>query len=383
MTTTLVPRARPQEFDLDSLRREVRAFLTTQAAQEFFVPQVDCWGNGWDPAFSRALAEHGWVGMTIPQRYGGAGRTFVERFVVTEELLAVGAPVSAHWVADRQVGPSLLRYGTEEQRNRHLTPIAKAEEFWAIGMSEPGSGSDLASVRTRATETADGWSITGTKLWTSGAHHADFFFVLARTSPADEKHRHEGLSQFIVPLNSPGVTISPVLNMSGAHHFNEVVLDDVWVSAANLLGELGEGWRQVTGELGFERSGPERFLTAFPLLVEAMHAVGTDRLDSDPRLGALVARHYSLHQMSYAVAQALERHEDVDVAAALVKLLGTRMEGDVVDLIDELVGPTERSGSSRLVELLDEGLLARPGFTIRGGTSQVLAGVVARGLGLR
>ncbi len=383
MRFDLVPRAAQHAGDLDVLRHEVRAFLTGQRAAGAFTPRVDSWGDGWDPGFSRALAERGWVGMTVPARYGGGGRTFMERFAVTEELLAAGAPVSAHWVADRQVAPSLLRHGTEEQRERFLPPITRAEEFWAIGMSEPGSGSDLASVRTRATPVAGGWTLSGTKLWTSGAHHAHFFIVLARTEPVDPARRHDGLSQFIVPLDAPNVRISPVLNLSGAHHFNEVVLDEVFVPDGMLLGLPGSGWRQVTAELGFERSGPERFLSAYVLLAEALRESGDGAVPHDTRLGALVGRHFGLHHMSLAVSQALERGDDAEVPAAVVKLLGTRMEGDVVDVVDELVGLSERTAAPVLAGLLRSGVLNRPGFTIRGGTTQVLDGMVARGLGLR
>lgn len=369
--------------DLDPLRREVRAFLAEQLQAGAFTPVVDSWGNGWSPGFSRVLAERGWVGITVPRSYGGAGRTFLERFAVTGELLAAGAPVSAHWVADRQIAPSLLRHGTETQRQRFLPPITRAEEFWAIGMSEPGSGSDLASVRTRAERVTGGWEITGTKLWTSGAHAAHFFIVLARTAPVDAQHRHRGLTQFIVSLRAPGVTISPILNVSGEHHFNEVVLERVFVPDDMLLGEEGDGWQQVTSELGFERSGPERVLSTFVLLARAIQETGDGPVPHDPRLGALVARTAALHGMSRAVAQTLLRGENAEVAAALVKLLGTQTEGDVVDVVGELTSVTDQSTSSILRDHLREGVMARPGFTIRGGTTQVLSGMVARGLGMR
>lgn len=321
--------------------------------------------------------------MTVPAAYGGAGRTFLERFAVTGELLAAGAPVSAHWVADRQIAPSLLRHGSEQQRQRFLPPITRAEEFWAIGMSEPGSGSDLASVRTRAQRVAGGWEITGTKVWTSGAHAAHFFIVLARTAPVNAGHRHRGLSQFIVPLTSPGVSISPILNMSGERHFNEVVLDEVFVGDDMLLGEEGGGWQQVTSELGFERSGPERVLSTFVLLRQAVQEIRDRHLDPDPRLGALIARIVGLHGMSRSVAHTLSRGESADVAAALVKLLGTQTEGDVVEVLGELTSEADPSVSQAMRDHFREGVMARPGFTIRGGTTQVLSGVVARGMGMR
>src|SRR3954470_19937745 len=262
----LVPPAEIEDEPTASLRAEVRGFVAEQITAGSFTPSVDAWLSRWDENFTAALAARGWLGMTVPVEYGGHGRSFLERFVVTEELLAAGAPVAAHWIADRQIVPSLLKYGTESQKQHFLPRIVAGECFFGIGMSEPDSGSDLASVRTRAERVEGGWSLTGTKVWTSGAHRARAFFALARTAPRDEAQRHAGLSQFIVELSSPGVTIRPIALLTGAHHFNEVVFDGVFVSDALVLGEIGAGWHQVTSELAFERSGPERFLSTYPLL---------------------------------------------------------------------------------------------------------------------
>ncbi|QNG20634.1 acyl-CoA dehydrogenase [Rhodococcus triatomae] len=382
MTPRLVPPASVTADELSGLRTQVRDFLHEQIATGTFTPGVDTWLTRWDSDFSRALADRGWIGMTIPVEYGGHGRSFVERFVVTEELLAAGAPVAAHWVADRQAAPSLLTFGTEEQKQRFLPGIARGEISWAIGMSEPESGSDLASVRTRATRVDGGWRIDGTKLWTSGAHRADGFFCLARSAPLDPAGRHEGLSQFIVLLDSPGVHIRPIHTMAGDHHFNEVLLDGVFVPDASVLGRIGDGWHQVTSELGFERSGPERFLSTFALLGAAVDEIAARRLPSDAGIGRLVGRMYGMHQMSLAVAGALARGENADLAASVVKVLGTESEGDVVELVDELHGETW-PGGERFDDLMHGGVMQRPGFTLRGGTTEILRGVVARGLGMR
>lgn len=382
MRGRLVPAAGPAAPELERLRAEVRAFLREQINAGRFTPGVDTWLTRWDPEFTRSLAARGWLGMTIPTEYGGRGRTFMERFVVTEELLAVGAPVAAQWVADRQAAPTLLSYGTEEQRQRFLPGIASGEICWAIGMSESESGSDLASVRTKAVAADGGWRVTGTKLWTSGAQHADAFFCLARTSPLDPAHRHDGLSQFIVLLDAPGVEIRPILSQSGDHHFNEVILEDVFVPDELVLGAIGGGWRQVTSELGYERSGPERFMSTFGILAAAAGEVDAGRLPADPRLGAQVGRLFALHHMARAVSEALERGENADVAASVVKVLGTKVEGDIADLADELSGEASPDGE-RFTELVRAGVMQRPGFTLRGGTSEILRGVIARGLGLR
>ncbi|MFD2472046.1 acyl-CoA dehydrogenase family protein [Amycolatopsis silviterrae] len=358
------------------LRAEVREFLAARPDR----PRVDSWLTGWDEEFTRALAAKGWLGMTVPPEYGGHGRSHLERFVVTEELLAAGAPVAAHWIADRQIVPSLLKYGTEEQKRRYLPAIARGECFFGIGMSEPDSGSDLASVRTKAERADGGWRISGTKVWTSGAHRADAFICLARSSPRDPERRHAGLSQFIVDLRSPGVEIRPILSMNGEHHFNEVHLDEVFVPDELVFGTIGEGWQQVTSELAYERSGPERFLSTFPLLAETAEQMRAGAVPRRPDLGRYVARLTGLHQMSLAVAGALERGEPADTAAAVVKVLGTTTEGDIADFADLLAEP---DSPPEFRELVDEAVVQRPGFTLRGGTNEVLRGVIARGLGMR
>jgi len=378
----LVPAATAESASTAELRAEVRAFLAEQLATGGFTPTVDAWLCGWDEAFTAAVAARGWLGMMVPKEYGGQGRSFVDRFVVTEELLAAGAPVAAHWIADRQIVPSLLKYGTESQQREFLPKIATGECFFGIGMSEPDSGSDLASVRTRAVQTEGGWKLTGTKVWTSGAHHAHAFIVLARSAPVDPAHRHAGLSQFIVRLDGPGVEVRPIVSMSGSHHFNEVILDDAFVPDAMVFGEIGDGWRQVTSELSFERSGPERLLSTFTLLAASTEAMAGRQIPHDTHLGRLVARIAGLHQMSTAVAGALERHQPADVAAAVVKVLGTSTEGDIADFADLRVGDDtaiEPSYRAQVAAAVDQ----RPGFTLRGGTNEVLRGVIARGLGMR
>jgi alkylation response protein AidB-like acyl-CoA dehydrogenase len=376
----LVPPATVDQSTTRPLRAEVRAFLADQLAAGAFTPSVDAWLTGWNEDFTAALAARGWLGMTVPVEYGGRGRTFLERFVVTEELLAAGAPVAAHWIADRQIVPSLLKYGTEFQKAEFLPRIARGECFFGIGMSEPDSGSDLASVRTKGVRVDGGWSLSGTKVWTSGAHHAHAFIVLARTTPLDPAHRHAGLSQFIVDLRGPGVEIRPIVSMNGAHHFNEVILDEAFVPDGMVFGEIGEGWRQVTSELSFERSGPERFLSTFPLLAATAERMASQRISRDSGLGRLVARIAGLHQMSTAVAGALERHEPADVPAAVVKVIGTMTEGDIADFADLRVGDDADSAFAELVSVAAD---QRPGFTLRGGTNEVLRGVIARGLGMR
>jgi alkylation response protein AidB-like acyl-CoA dehydrogenase len=364
-----------------ALRHAVRAFLDEEREAGEFVPRVDSWMSGIDPAFSRRLAARGWVGMVIPRRYGGGGRSPLERFVVTEELLAAGAPVAAHWIADRQMAPAILRFGTEAQRRRYLPAIATAEALFAIGMSEPDAGSDLASIRTRATRTERGWVLTGTKVWTTAGHVATAIVVLARTAPAGTD-RHAGLSQFVVDLPNPRVRISAIRSIEGGHHFNECVFDDAVLGPDALLGTEGDGWRQVTAELANERSGPERVLSTLPLLDAWAAAAARDR---DPHvrreLGRLVTRLVTLRTLSRSVAVRLAAGESPAVEAAMVKDLGTRFENDVVDTVRALTGG--RPAGPRTADLLRDAVVRAPAFTLRGGTNEILRSLVARGLGLR
>ena len=370
--------------EAEQLRAEVRAFLQAEVASGTFVPLVDSVPSGFSSAFSRKVGERGWIGMTWPRRYGGQERTSLERFVVTEELLVAGAPVSAHWISDRQAGPLILRYGTEEQRQRYLPPITRGESFFAIGMSEPEAGSDLAAIQTTARRDGNGWILNGRKIWTSRAHRAHYLTLLCRTSPAQDD-RHLGMSQFVVDLSSPGITVHPILLLSGEHHFNEVVFDDVFLPANTLVGEEGNGWQQVRAELAFERSGPERILSTFLLLVEFARALGTDPDDAAATaLGRLVAHLSALRQMTLGVASILQSGNPPDIEAALVKDLGARFQREVAEVVRAIL-PCEPSltANSQLDVFLAQALLHAPEFGIAGGTTEILRGIVARGLGVR
>jgi len=377
------------DAELAEIRAAIREFLAADREKFGWEPAIDSWLARWDGDFSARLADAGFVGLTIPTEYGGRGLSHLHRYVVTEELLAHGAPVAAHWFADRQFAPSLLSYGSDEQRSEFLPVIAAGRLHAAIGMSEHDAGSDLAAVKTRANQVDGGWQLSGTKVWTSGAHLAQRIVVLARTSPLDPEHRHAGFSQFFVALDSPNITIDPIVQMGGEHHFNEVTFDEVFVPDSDVLGNVGDGWRQVTSELGFERSGPERILSTVTLICSAIRAIRALPDDADDgtaaAVGDLVARMISLRQLSISVARALAGGEDAATRAALVKDLGTRFEQDSVELVADLLDRLDRRTpeAARLHELLDTARLHSPLFTLRGGTNEVLRGVVARGLGVR
>ncbi|KJL42314.1 acyl-CoA dehydrogenase family protein [Microbacterium trichothecenolyticum] len=368
--------------ELVKLRREVRAFLASELESGAFRAHSDQWLAGWDPEFSRRLADRGWLGMALPTEFGGSSASPMARFVVVEELLAAGAPVAAHWIADRQSAPTILRFGTQEQKEAFLPRIARGECFFAIGMSEPDTGSDLASVRTRATRTDGGWLLNGSKVWTSGAHHADAMIALVRTEAPSER-RHAGLTQVIVELPHPNVAIRPIRLLNGEHHFNEVVFENAFVPDSRVLGEPGAGWMQVTSELAIERSGPERILSTFPLLTAALRwAVDTQTSLDEVQLGRLVARLWALRRLSLAVAGKIDAGDDPAVAAAMVKDLGTRFEGLLIDTVRSLVDiEPDPQSPDELSRMLAEAVLHSPGFTLRGGTNEILRGIVAKSLG--
>jgi alkylation response protein AidB-like acyl-CoA dehydrogenase len=378
---TFAPAALPPEAE--RLRSEVRSFLDTEL--QTLAPELKArsWG-GFDPAFSKKLGARGFIGMTWPKKYGGHERTALERYVVIEELLAAGAPVAAHWVADRQSGPLLLRFGTEEQRQRCLPKIASGEMYFAIGMSEPDSGSDLASVRTRATKTNEGWRIRGTKLWSSGAHRSQYMIGLFRTGDGVDQ-RQMGLTQFLVDLSLPGIHVRPIDDLTGHRHFNEVVFDDALVPGNAIIGAEGQGWAQVTAELAYERSGPERFLSSMILLKHMVEAAGSNPSERVAvALGRLTAHLQTLRALSISVATQLQRGANPALEAAIVKDLGALFEQEIPQIAHDLYG-AEPSPDSADAMLRVQAYLTQisPAFSLRGGTREILRGIIARGLGLR
>jgi alkylation response protein AidB-like acyl-CoA dehydrogenase len=391
------PPVRPDPA-VDALRADLRAFLAEERARGGFIPAVDCWVSAPDPAFSARMGARGWIGMTWPRAYGGQDRPALHRHAVTEELLAAGAPVAAHWIADRQTGPQILRHGTEAQRREILPRLAAGAAFCAIGMSESHAGSDLAAVRATATrvparaagtgtgtetDAAHGWRLSGRKMWSTGAHLSRWMIVLARTSPPEGRDRRAGLSQFLVDLTLPGVEVSGIEDLAGDAHFNETLFDDVALPQDALLGAEGAGWAQVMGELALERSGPERFLSSFSLLEAALPLLRAQGAGAE-RLGRLAARLAALRRMSLGIARMLEDGAAPATEAALVKDLGARFEVDLVQDLRAILGAVPaRDWPPGLAEMLRAAIVHLPSTGLRGGTAEVLRGIVARSLGMR
>ena len=372
--------------EAEAFRKEVREFLATNLEPAAPAVRARTW-MGFDAAFSRRLAERGWVGITLPAQYGGAGLDAFRRFVLVEEMLAAGAPVAAHWIADRQSGPLINKFGTEAQKDFYLPRICRGEAFFCIGMSEPNSGSDLASVRTPATRVDGGWRLTGRKIWTTNAQRSHYMIALVRTSGAPED-RQGGLSQLIVDLSLPGVHVRPIADLTGDAHFSEVTFDDVFLKEDALIGDEGSGWMQVNAELAFERSGPERLYSSVVLLdtwMQSLRKSGFSPTDAT-LLGGFTTQLANLRSLSVAVTTKLARGESPVVEAALVKDIGTEFEQAIPAAIEAAVAadPTRNAADDaelhRTIAYLSQ---ISPTFSLRGGTREILRGMIARGLGLR
>ncbi|WP_315128491.1 acyl-CoA dehydrogenase family protein [Comamonas antarctica] len=369
----------------EALRADIRAFLAQATRDMPAHIRARSWG-GYSTEFSRQLGARGWIGMTLPPEYGGGGRSAFARYVLVEELLNFGAPVGSHWIADRQSAPLILKYGTEAQKQFYIPRVCRGEAFFCIGMSEPNAGSDLASVATRAVPNERGFLLNGQKIWTTNAHHCQYMIALVRTSggPAD---RHKGLSQVIVDLSLPGVTVRPIEDLSGDRHFCEVFFDNVQLAPDALIGAEGQGWEQVTAELAYERSGPERLFSSIVLFDQWLDYVRTPAGRSDAAVllaGKVLTQLAPLRAMSVAVQEKLTQGASPIVEAALVKELGTTLEQMIPAAIaDALFAGDSEDIPVELLMTLKYVTEAAPSFSLRGGTRDILRGMIARGLGLR
>lgn len=369
--------------EAEALRAPIKAFLDEVLADMPAHKRARTW-TGFDADFSRALAQRGWLGLTLPKAYGGAGKDPFSRFVLVEELLAAGAPIAAHWIADRQSGPLLIKFGTEAQRQTFLPGICCGEIFFCIGMSEPNAGSDLASVRTRAVKEPGGWRLNGSKIWTTYAHEAHYMIALVRTSGTPDD-RQKGLSQFIIDLSLPGVSVRPIKLGTGDSDFSEVHFEDVMLPDGALVGEEGNGWTQVNAELAFERSGPERIYSSLVLLDLWASTLDEDAAPADiALLGSLVSKVAVLRAMSVAITGQLAAGASPLIESALFKDAGTELEQLIPSVIADAVASTpERPVDPELLRTLAILLQLNHVFSLRGGTREILRGMIARGLGLR
>lgn len=372
--------------ECEQLRQDVRAFLAEEIAAGSFDPHKPLLEDSDNPEFARKVGARGWLGMTWPKQYGGHERSFLERYVVTEEMRVANAPVRRFFVADRQSGPVLLKYAPEHIKMDILPRICRGEVCFSIGMSEPNSGSDLFAAKTRATRTDGGWLINGSKIWTTSAHIADYMIAIFRTSPSTKENRRHGLTQFLVDMKKPGIAVNPIAQLTGQYEFNEVVFTDHFVPDDYMLGEIDSAWKQATSELAYERSGPERFLETYYVLTELVRAVGADPdTRSAEGIGRLVAQLHTMRRMSVSVAGMLQAGKEPVVEASIVKDIGTVWEQQLPHRVRDLAAFVDDSASNHatLDEMLDFAIKTAPKLTIQGGTTEVLRGIIARGLGLR
>jgi alkylation response protein AidB-like acyl-CoA dehydrogenase len=358
------------EPELEALRAEAEAFAAEVTTGRDV--REDSWIVGYDREVSLELGRRGWLGMTWPKAYGGHERSAIERFVVTEALIAAGVPIAASWFSDRQMGPSILAYGTEEQKRQFLPAMTRGESNWCIGMSEPDNGSDLAHLRTRATRDGDTFVVEGTKVWTSFAATAEWMYLICRTDP--DAPAHKGLSELLVDMSSPGITVSPIEDMTQNRHFCQVTLDGVRVPAANLVGTENGSWGQTMRQLEHERGGIDRLVSNRALFLDALARADVDdpvvrqeaaRLEGEYRIGRLLVVREVLKQAPAGFS-------------AATKTFGTEYEQRVADFAVHTLGM-----EATLWNRWSRALCYAPAYTIMGGTSNVLRTILGdRVLGL-
>ena len=356
--------------ELEKLRLEAEEVALRVTAD--LAIKEDSWINGYDPEFSKELGERGWLGMTWPKQYGGHERTAIERFVVTEALIENGAPIARSWFADRQMGPSILAFGTEEQKQQFLPPMTRGESGWCIGMSEPDNGSDLAHLTTKAQLDGDTFVVNGRKVWTSFASTADYMYLICRTDP--DAPAHKGLSELIVPMDTPGIEVLPITDMTTNRHFCEVVLDDARVPRTNLVGELNGSWRQTMGQLEHERGGIDRLVSNKALYRDARPFADT----TDARVRQDIAAIESAYIIGRMMVIKGVLGQGLPGSSAITKTFGTEFEQRVADFVGRTLGP-----EATLWNRWARGMCYSPAYTIMGGTSNVLRNIVGeRVLGL-
>jgi alkylation response protein AidB-like acyl-CoA dehydrogenase len=356
--------------DLTRLAHEADA--VGRAAVASLDSRENSWINGFSKEFARELGRRGWIGMTLPRELGGHGRTPLERFAIYETLIALGAPIASAWFGDRQMAPTLAAFGTPEQQTQFLPPLIRGETTWCIGMSEPDAGSDLVSLRTRAVRDGDHYVINGNKTWTSFGEVADYCYLICRTST--DGPAHAGLSEIIVPLDTPGISISAITDMTTNRHFCDVNYQDVRVPAENRVGPEGGSWRQTMRQLEHERGGIDRLLSNHALYLDALAVADT----TDP----LVRQEIAHLETAYRLGRLLVLREVVGQAprnfSAVTKVFCTEHEQRVGEFINHAYGL-----QSLLWNRAAKGWSYGPAYTIMGGTSSILRNIVGeRVLGL-
>jgi len=378
----------------NKFRQEVIDFLDQKIKEGFYKIEINGWIENFSQEFSKEMSKKGWIGMTWPKEYEGGGFTYLERAILMEEMLKYQAPIGFHFMADRQIGPAIIHFGSEYLKKKYLPMIRNADVMFCLGLSEPDAGSDLVSVRTTAKEDGDCYVLNGQKVWTTGAHRADYIWMLVRTDP--DAPRHKGLSEFIVDLKTPGITIRPIINMAGVHSFNEVFFDDVKVPKENLVGERNRGFYQLMAQVDYERAGLERLMQNYSLFEFLLEHVKKEEIDGQPlckdpfirdKLAELEVEFQVGRLFCYQVAWVLSQGKMPNYEAALCKAFCTQFEQHLSDVATRILGPYgQLMPGSDWVPIDGEAAnsyLWCVSYTLQGGSLEVLKNIVAtRGLGL-
>jgi alkylation response protein AidB-like acyl-CoA dehydrogenase len=356
--------------ELEALRERARQVAADGVAR--FGVHFDSWVNGFSKDFARVLSAEKWIGLGWPVEHGGGGRPPIERVVIAEELISAGAPIAAMWVADRQMGPSIIAYGTADQQAEFLPGILSGEATWCIGMSEPDAGSDLASLKTQAVRKGDVFVVNGQKIWTSMAAVADYCYLICRTS--NDGPPHQGISELIVPMNLPGIEVRPIKDLTTNRHFCETYFTDVEVPVENLVGAEGGAFTQTMKQLEHERGGIDRLLSNRYAYTQAL--ARADR--NDP----LIRQEIAKLEIGYTLGRMLVAREVLGQApagfSAATKCFCTEHEQRVATFVDRVLGAEALTWND-----LTLGQLYGPAYTIMGGTSNVMRNILGeRVLGL-
>ena len=382
----------PEESDF---RRKLSAFLDDALPADWHGPADESRDDHWalNQQIKKGLADRGWFVMSWPTEYGGADSSSMMNTIFAEEMAYRRAPGHDRF-GTRMLGPTLMRFGSDSQRTEHLGAIARGEVQWCQGYSEPNSGSDLASLQTRAVIDGDNFIVNGAKIWTSLAHRADMMFMLVRTDP--DAAPHKGISLLLVDMKTPGIQVLPIINMAGVHSFNQVVFDDVRVPQANLVGDLNDGWRVGMTVLNFERSGIDYAVWARAALEELVDYVKNDdslvsTVKTDPevrgKLASLNTEIEAARLLCYDVAWRQGQGEVPSAEASISKVAGTEIYAKVLDYGTELLGMYGAlEPGSEQAELQGNFLKMRLFATsgpILAGTNEIQKNIIAqRGLNL-
>jgi len=375
-------------------REEVRDFLEGEIEQGLWEPSCDAWIQGYNPEFTKRVAQKRWMGLTWPKEYGGQERSFVDRFILTEEMLRYGAPAACHWFADRQIGGSILKYGSEEQKREFLPKIIRGEMYIGLGMSETEAGSDLASLRTMAVEDGNDYIINGQKTWTSGAWFMNHIYLLARTDTTVPKHR--GISEFIIPIDTPGISRIPMIDVTGTEAWNDIFFDNVRVPKKYMIGEKNRGFYHVMEQLAYERSGFERLMGNYALFEALLKFVNETKRNGKALSQDTVIRHKLVQLqvefevgrlLMYKVALVMDEGQAPTVEAAMSKAYATAFEQRLANTAMEILGPYgllwAGSKYAPFGGMAAHSYLGSKGYSLQAGTTEIMKNIVAtRGLGL-